>query len=525
MSDTIRSRTQHLQFHLLPADTLAEHIRWVATDAGLDVSEASLEQALSRGGGSARDTLSALELLANTGDEGMEVVPLDEFVESMIDRDSGRALTVIAHAITSGMDPRTLTEELIAFLRNGFLALMAPELVQVPSNRLDALASQAQRLGAAGLVRGIEFLGAALSEMRHAPDPRVLLDVATVQLTADSVGGDTAALLQRLERLERQVAAGVAAPVGAEGASAASIRRPAERRSAVVPRSGSAAPRRRRCSRCGADGRTRCRRLRLAAPEAPVAAPVSPAGPSNAGGSSADTAASTPASPTVISADVWENTIRPALRGMARAVYAPAGFVAGTASTLTLSVPNAVHLAKCEEQRSVVETRSPSSPGRRFEWNWSTAMATVNAVPVRRAMPHQLVRPFRRRCGVDTARGIRRRLDAGDDAGPASARDDQASRRRADTNAGAKPVSSAMLESGIELSASTPRTRGLAAAAASAQSDGPFPDERPMPAVELPDDDEVDLDDLIDAPPESVKSPIDRLAEAFPGSELIEEAG
>ena len=212
MSDTIRSRTQHLQFHLLPADTLAEHVRWVAADAGLDVSEAALEQALSRGGGSARDTLSALELVANTGDEGMDVVPLDEFVEAMIERDSGRALTVVAHAITSGMDPRTLTEELIAFLRNGFLALMAPELVQVPSNRLDALASQAQRLGAAGLVRGIELLGAGLAEMRNAPDPRVLLDVATVQLTADNVSGDTAALLQRIERLERQVAAGIAAP-------------------------------------------------------------------------------------------------------------------------------------------------------------------------------------------------------------------------------------------------------------------------------------------------------------------------
>ena len=148
MSDTIRSRTQHLQFHLLPADTLQEHVRWVAQDAGLDVSEAALDQALARGGGSARDTLSALELVASTGDDGLDLVPLDEFVEAMIDRDSGRALTVVAAAITSGMDTRTLTEELIAFLRNGFLALMAPELVQLPSHRLDTVAEQAQRLGA-----------------------------------------------------------------------------------------------------------------------------------------------------------------------------------------------------------------------------------------------------------------------------------------------------------------------------------------------------------------------------------------
>ncbi len=152
MTDTIRSRTQHLQFHLLPADTLAEHVRWVAADAGLDLSDAALEQALTHGGGSARDTLSALELLATTGGEGRDVVAR-RVRRGVIDRDSGRALTVVAHAISSGIDPRTLTEELIASLRNGFLSLMAPELVQLPSNRLDALAAQAQQLGAAALVR------------------------------------------------------------------------------------------------------------------------------------------------------------------------------------------------------------------------------------------------------------------------------------------------------------------------------------------------------------------------------------
>ena len=209
MSDTIRSRTQHLQFHLLAADTLPEHVRWVAADAGLEVSEAAFEQAMNRGGGSARDTLSALELVANTGEEGMDVVPLDEFVEAMVDRDSGRALTVVAHAISLGTDSRRLTEELIGYLRNGFLSLMAPELVQVPSHRLDALAEQAQRLGAAGLVRGIEVLGAALTEMRNAPDPRVLLDVDTVNLTAESVAADIPALMVRLDRLERQLADGI----------------------------------------------------------------------------------------------------------------------------------------------------------------------------------------------------------------------------------------------------------------------------------------------------------------------------
>ena len=72
---------------------------------------------------------------------------------------------------------------------------------------------------------------------------------------------------------------------------------------------------------------------------------------------------------------------------------------------------------------------------------------------------------------------------------------------------------------------SSVRERGLAAAAAGVDVDGSLPAEFSGSSAELPDDDDVDLDDLIDAPPESVKSPIDRLAEAFPGSELIEEAG
>jgi DNA polymerase-3 subunit gamma/tau len=478
MSDTIRSRTQHLQFHLLPADTLAEHARWVAADAGLDVSEAALEQALSRGGGSARDTLSALELVASTGDEGMDVVPLDEFVEAMIDRDSGRALTVVAHAITSGMDPRTLTEELIAFLRNGFLALMAPELVQVPSNRLDALAAQAQRLGAAGLVRGIELLGAGLAEMRHAPDPRVLLDVATVQLTADTVSGDTVALLQRIERLERQVAAAAAAPAMEK---APVPRDPATGRAALGGRARAEAPSAPKAeSTPAAEPSPRRADEPVAEPErdpvadvpAPAASPVAAA------------------IATMITADVWENTIRPALRGMARAVYAPAEFVRSTESTLTLSVPNAVHRAKCEQQRSVVES----------------ALAAFAGVPVAVEF-------------ADDADGERGR-GAGSPSRPA-----------ADTSAtvtstsGSDQSATQVRDEVSGPARSSARERGLAAAAAGVDADASLPAEFSINSAELTDDDDVDLDDLIDAPPESVKSPIDRLAEAFPGSELIEEAG
>ncbi len=506
MSDTIRSRTQHLQFHLLAADTLAEHVRWVAADAGLDVSEAAFEQALNRGGGSARDTLSALELVANTGDEGMDVVPLDEFVEAMVDRDSGRALTVVAHAMSSGMDARTLTEELIGFLRNGFLALMAPELVQVPSNRLDALAAQAQRLGAAGLVRGIETLGSALAEMRHAPDPRVLLDVATVQLTADSVGDDSAGLIARIERLERQIAAGATAPAavappvpvdpatgraalgGRARAAAAADAAPAAAAPAVaVPSDGAQTPSE---SPPTADS---------APPTAdPAPPPAAAAAPAAAPGSAPEPDARA-GSPAPVSADAWENTIRPALRGMARAVFAPATFVRSDASTLTLSVPNAVHRTKCEEQREVVEAALSK---------FAAASVTIELLDGDG--------------GPDGGGGGRRSDGVRSDPTPSTT-------PRAEPSVDAVSVAGddspgASTPSGAAAPARSPRERGMAAAAAAGAATAEADDE-PAMAESLPDDHEVDIDDLVDAPPETVKTPIDRLAEAFPGSELIEETG
>ena len=182
VSDTIRSRTQHLRFHLLPPDVLAEHVRWVAEDAGLEVSAEALDAAVTQGAGSARDTLSALELIANAGGALGEELTFDEFVEALIEHDPGRALTAMAALVNVGHDPRTIAEGLVKHLRNGFLGLMAPELVQLPAEVADALTAQAVRLGPAAIVGAIERLGEILVELRHSPDPRVLIEVALVQL-------------------------------------------------------------------------------------------------------------------------------------------------------------------------------------------------------------------------------------------------------------------------------------------------------------------------------------------------------
>ncbi len=535
MSDTIRSRTQHLQFHLLGPDTLQEHVRWVAADAGLTVSDDAIDQVIAQGAGSPRDTLSALELVSNSGGVASEVIALDDYVEAMIDHDPGRALTMVAHAVSRGRDPRTITEELIGFLRNGFLSLMAPELVQLPSQRLDALTDLARRAGAAGLVRGIELLGEALTEMRHAPDPRVLLDVATVQLTSEQVGDDVGALVARVQRLERRLAEGVPAPAAAAPVAAAP---PASN----VPAPTAAAPADR------TDGRTKLgARAGAATPPSPrpveepaAAVPTPAASPETAPTPAASSetlpaptddtpspgvaaASATPddtaaASGGSLSAADWE-AVRPTLRGMARAVFSPATFVSSTPGHVRLGLPNDTHRTKCEQHRPVVEQALAAHAG---------ASIAVELV-------------------VEGGGGSTGETSGGGGGGgettiapashvearpsnPVASRSESASMSAGslahDTapHAGSEPgLETAHLSVVPPADARVANGRAIAEQARS-QGPEPDPDEGLQTFAEtLPDDDDVDLDDLIDAPPEAVKTPVDRLAEAFPGSELIDD--
>jgi DNA polymerase-3 subunit gamma/tau len=463
---TIRSRTQHLEFHLLPADTLAEHVRWVAADAGLDLPQSALDSALVRGGGSARDTLSALELLATTGGDLGEVVDPDEFLTALIDRDPGRALTAMAHAVSLGHDPRAVTEDLVRHLRNAFLSLMAPELVVLPSDRIDVVAGQAQRLGAAALVRAIERLGTTMADMRLAPDPRILVEVALVQLTHDEAGGDTEALLARLERLEQKVKQATDAAPGAAARAAApkdpgtgravlggAARRPP---AGATPATEPAAPAHESPAQAAP------------APESPADVPASApaATPEPAPAPEPAAAAAAPASPSLSVADAWEQQVKAQVKPLVRALYSAGSFV-GTASggSWQFSVPNEAHGAKCADHRPAVEAALAAVVGHAV-----TIEFVVGGTPI------------------------------SDEPAPRPAAPAPTPR--------AEPT--APRPSAVERAT-------LAAAAAPDE-----PDVTPIP-VDLPDDDEVDLSELTDAPPETVKTPIDRLAEAFPGSELMND--
>ena len=236
---TIRSRTQHFEFRLLSHDVLRSHLDWVVKDAGLEVASEVVDLVARRGNGSVRDALSALDQVAAAGGIDDDVAPVDEVVEALCDREAGRALAAVADAMHRGHDPRVLARELVEHLRNGFLALMARDLVPLPDEAVAHVEDQARRLGAATVTRAIESLGQMLVDMRDSLDPRIALEVALVRLARADADISNAALLERVERLERRLAGLVAAPEVEAAhetiASSAPPARPAAKKRAPVP--------------------------------------------------------------------------------------------------------------------------------------------------------------------------------------------------------------------------------------------------------------------------------------------------
>ncbi|MEL6981908.1 MAG: DNA polymerase III subunit gamma/tau, partial [Actinomycetota bacterium] len=185
---TIRSRTQHFEFRLLPADALGEHVRWVIADAGLDVGDDAVDYVLTQGGGSARDTLSALDLVAAAGGvpDGSDVGV--ELTRALGLGDPARAIAAVQDGLTAGQEPRTIGEATVEVLRNAFLATMGAALDHLNDRAAETATELGGQLGPATVTRALESLGQALVEMRQAPDPRVPLEVAVLRLAGGANG-------------------------------------------------------------------------------------------------------------------------------------------------------------------------------------------------------------------------------------------------------------------------------------------------------------------------------------------------
>ena len=183
---TIRSRTQHIELNLIPADVLTDHVRHVALQADLQLDPEVVEYVVGRGAGSVRDTLSALDQVLAAGGIPNARVSVDALISGIANQDLTASMAAIAQTVAAGIDPRDLTERATRALRDVFLAGAGVNPGQATSEEMPQLAEQAAQMGRATNVRALEVLGHALVGMRQASDPRLVLDLALVQLFAES---------------------------------------------------------------------------------------------------------------------------------------------------------------------------------------------------------------------------------------------------------------------------------------------------------------------------------------------------
>jgi len=386
---TIRSRTQHFEFRLLGPETLGALLDQVRQEAHLDVPDEALDLAVRRGRGSARDALSVLDQVVASESVDDDLPELDEVVEALAERDVGRALVAVAHLSSAGFSPQQLTGDLVDHLRQGFLALVAPELVTVSGAEHAAVVDRAGRVGLAALVRAMEVLGQAQVTMRDAPDPRVNLEVALVRLAHPEADETVEALLARIERLEAAVARTGPAPQPAPGAPSApapalapattsgppTTPAPAAPETPAQPVTrapGASAP---GASAPGPDGGPRrrtvgaVRRQAVPAPPAEAVPPVAraeesapPPPPAPASPPPAPSAAPFPSRDELVQA--WGDHIIGRLRPKAKALFQAGRFVAVEQDRAVFGLPNETHRTRCLEVQGEIEAALSDHFGR-----------------------------------------------------------------------------------------------------------------------------------------------------------------
>jgi len=241
---TIRSRTHHYPFRLIPPRLLTTYLGELCDKEGVAIEQAALPLVVRAGGGSARDTLSVLDqLLGGAGPQGVThalatallgYTPdnlLDEIVDAFAAHDGPGVFRVVDRVIETGQDPRRFTEDLLRRLRDLVIVAAVPEalatgLIDVAEDAGERLVAQAQRFGAIQLSRAADLVATGLTEMRGATAPRLLLELICARVLLPAADDTSDGVLARLERLERRVSVvGSAAPEAA--APAAPVSRPA----------------------------------------------------------------------------------------------------------------------------------------------------------------------------------------------------------------------------------------------------------------------------------------------------------
>jgi DNA polymerase-3 subunit gamma/tau len=236
---TIRSRTHHYPFRLVPPRLLTEYLGKLCDAEGIPVEPAVLPLVVRAGGGSVRDSLSVLDQLLGAADESgvsyrqaaalLGYTPdslLDEFVDAFAAGDAGGVFACVDKVIEVGQDPRRFAEDLLRRLRDLVIVAAVPDaltsgLVDVAPDQAERLTTQAAVLGAGELTRAAEVIASGLTDMRGTTAPRLHLELMCARVLLPGADLDDRGLHARLDRLERRIGvAGSATPAVPAGALA-----------------------------------------------------------------------------------------------------------------------------------------------------------------------------------------------------------------------------------------------------------------------------------------------------------------
>ncbi|MEY3908356.1 MAG: hypothetical protein RLZZ90_263 [Actinomycetota bacterium] len=236
---TIRSRTHHYPFRLVPPAQMLEYLEQLCTSEKVDVAPGVLSLVVRAGGGSVRDSLSLLDqLIAGSEDGKVEYDRaaallgfthsnlLDEVVDAFAARNSASVFASVDKVIQTGQDPRRFVEDLLEHLRDLIVILSVGEeakyvLRGIAADELDKMGTQAARFGLAELTHAAQTVNHALTEMSGATSPKLHLELMCAKVLVPSSDQTEVGSLARIERLERRIGMGGDAPVAAAPAAAA----------------------------------------------------------------------------------------------------------------------------------------------------------------------------------------------------------------------------------------------------------------------------------------------------------------
>ncbi|NVI88224.1 DNA polymerase III subunit gamma and tau [Actinomadura sp. BRA 177] len=223
---TIRSRTHHYPFRLIPPGVLQDLVEEILRAEDVPYETSALPLAVRAGAGSARDTLSILDqLLAGSDEKGItyaravsllgytDSALLDEVIAAFAARDGAAVFASIDRVVESGQDPRRFTADLLERVRDLVILSNVPEaggtgLLNVPPDELEAMRRQAPSMGPGELTRAADLLHTGLTEMRGATSPRLLLELICARILLPAAYEDEASMFARLDALERRASQG-----------------------------------------------------------------------------------------------------------------------------------------------------------------------------------------------------------------------------------------------------------------------------------------------------------------------------